>query len=178
MHHTRYIPPHPQRGSPYHRYCLLLLPHADPSAKIDAPVVSDAERRGFDLRAFCATHGIDGENGGGAHMWREEWDPTVSDIYKHTLSAWSFFALTNRMKSFLHSLPFPLSIRAQFVWLDSLAPTAMGPFAPPFLLPILFYVRFSRARALTVSHPWSHRAPRATVWPPPEAGPVRRREGP
>ncbi|KAJ7630358.1 hypothetical protein FB45DRAFT_832913 [Roridomyces roridus] len=24
--HTRYIPPHPQRGTPYHRYVLLLLP--------------------------------------------------------------------------------------------------------------------------------------------------------
>ncbi|KAJ6498040.1 hypothetical protein C8R47DRAFT_1112633 [Mycena vitilis] len=24
--HTRYIPPHPQRGTPYHRYTLLLLP--------------------------------------------------------------------------------------------------------------------------------------------------------
>ncbi|KAJ6569513.1 phosphatidylethanolamine-binding protein [Mycena capillaripes] len=24
--HTRYIPPHPQRGTPYHRYALLLLP--------------------------------------------------------------------------------------------------------------------------------------------------------
>ncbi|KAK7040598.1 hypothetical protein R3P38DRAFT_429814 [Favolaschia claudopus] len=24
--HTRYVPPHPQRGTPYHRYTLLLLP--------------------------------------------------------------------------------------------------------------------------------------------------------
>ncbi|KAJ6577102.1 hypothetical protein B0H10DRAFT_2236134 [Mycena sp. CBHHK59/15] len=24
--HTRYVPPHPQRGTPYHRYVLLLLP--------------------------------------------------------------------------------------------------------------------------------------------------------
>lgn len=29
--HTKYVPPHPQRGTPYHRYILLLLPQ--PSAR-------------------------------------------------------------------------------------------------------------------------------------------------
>ncbi|KAF7340205.1 hypothetical protein MVEN_01939100 [Mycena venus] len=32
--HTRYVPPHPQRGTPYHRYTLLLLPQPPiPGAK-------------------------------------------------------------------------------------------------------------------------------------------------
>ncbi|KAH8119902.1 PEBP-like protein [Phellopilus nigrolimitatus] len=83
--HTGYVPPHPQRGSPYHRYCLFLLPHANPEQKIVVPAVPDAARLGFDLRAFCAEHGLDAGAGGAAHMWREVWDETVSDIYKHTL---------------------------------------------------------------------------------------------
>lgn len=54
--------------------------------KISIPAVSDESRLGFNLRAFCEEHGLDASKGGAAHMWREEWDETVSDIYKHTLS--------------------------------------------------------------------------------------------
>ena len=85
--HTKYIPPHPQRGSPYHRYCLLLLPHVNPNEKVHIPPVSEeAARVGFNLRTFCEEHGLDASLGGGAHMWREVWNETVSDIYKNTLS--------------------------------------------------------------------------------------------
>jgi len=83
--HTRYVPPHPQRGSPYHRYTLLFLENPDPSSELDIPPITDAERVGFDLRAFCAKHGFDPSKGGAVHMWREVWDETVSDIYTHTL---------------------------------------------------------------------------------------------
>ncbi|KAL5519253.1 MRPL35 [Sanghuangporus vaninii] len=84
--HAKYIPPHPQRGSPYHRYCLFLLPHVNASEKVHVPPpVSDEARIGFNLRAFCEEYGLDASLGGGAHMWREVWDETVSDIYKHTL---------------------------------------------------------------------------------------------
>ncbi|KAL5494969.1 MRPL35 [Sanghuangporus weigelae] len=84
--HTKYIPPHPQRGSPYHRYCLLLLPHVNAGEKVHIPPpISDEARVGFDLRAFCEEYGLDASLGGGAHMWREVWDETVSDIYKQTL---------------------------------------------------------------------------------------------
>lgn len=116
--HTRYIPPHPQRGTPYHRYCLFLLPHADPSAKINVPIVPIAERRGFDLRAFCETHGLDGSKGGGAHMWREVWDPTVSDIYRYTLSMCFLFYfpllvhLPHFSSSILYLIPFSISTRS------------------------------------------------------------------
>ena len=91
--HTGYIPPHPQRGSPYHRYTLLLLPHGDKDGPIRVPRVADDARRGFDVRAFCAEHGLDASQGGGAHMWRSLWDGTVSDIYKHTLSEFYLFFL-------------------------------------------------------------------------------------
>ncbi|KAI0344248.1 PEBP-like protein [Trametopsis cervina] len=82
--HTTYIPPHPQRGTPYHRYAVVLLPQQS-AEHIDVPAITDAERLGFDLRAFSQKFGLDGSKGGGAHMWREQWDPTVSEIYRETL---------------------------------------------------------------------------------------------
>ena len=84
--HTRYVPPHPQRGTPYHRYVLLVLPQSSSTEPIDIPVFDEAGRLGFDFRAFAEKYGFDGARGGGAHMWREVWDETVSHIYKHTLS--------------------------------------------------------------------------------------------
>jgi len=101
--HTRYIPPHPQRGTPYHRYVLLLLPQppisgssytrnaearAQPgsptSVYLDIPPLTDAERRRFNVRAFAQRWGLD-PNGGGAHMWRELWSEAVSKIYADIL---------------------------------------------------------------------------------------------
>ncbi|CCM06355.1 uncharacterized protein FIBRA_08612 [Fibroporia radiculosa] len=82
--HTRYIPPHPQRGTPYHRYVVLLLPQPS-TERIYVPVPSDADRLGFDFREFARQYGLDGSKGGGAHMWREVWDETVSKIYSDVL---------------------------------------------------------------------------------------------
>lgn len=81
-----WVPPHPQRGTPYHRYVVLLLPQAHPTERISVPQLTDAGRLGFDVRAFCARHGLNGSKGGGAHMWREVWDETVSKIYRDVLS--------------------------------------------------------------------------------------------
>ncbi|KLO20704.1 PEBP-like protein [Schizopora paradoxa] len=82
---TYYVPPHPQKGSPYHRYCLFLLPQPDAAQSMKIPVIKDDARRGFNLRKFCENHGYDVSAGGGAHMWREVWNDTVSDIYTDTL---------------------------------------------------------------------------------------------
>ena len=84
--HTRYVPPHPQRGTPYHRYVLLVLPQSSATEPIDIPVFEESDRLGFNFRAFAEQYGFDGARGGGAHMWREVWDETVSHIYKYTLS--------------------------------------------------------------------------------------------
>ncbi|KAF8060919.1 phosphatidylethanolamine-binding protein [Lyophyllum atratum] len=103
--HTPYIPPHPQRGTPYHRYVLLLLPQppigaatytlntearAQPgvptSVHLEIPPVEDAERMDFNVRAFMDRWGLDGTQGGGAHMWREIWNEKVPGIYKNVLS--------------------------------------------------------------------------------------------
>lgn len=102
--HTPYIPPHPQRGTPYHRYVLLLLPQPPASgssytrnaearaqsgittsAYLNIPPVTDAQRRQFDVRAFVRQWGLDDTKGGGAHMWREIWDEAVSKIYSDLL---------------------------------------------------------------------------------------------
>ncbi|TBU38371.1 PEBP-like protein [Dichomitus squalens] len=83
--HTPYVPPHPHRNTPYHRYVLLVLPQASASEPIDVPVLQESDRLGFDFRVFAAQYGFDGARGGGAHMWREVWDETVSHIYKFTL---------------------------------------------------------------------------------------------
>ncbi|KIM48480.1 hypothetical protein M413DRAFT_232898 [Hebeloma cylindrosporum] len=102
--HTKYIPPHPQRGTPYHRYVTLLLPQPPigssdytlaaasragdipTSMHLDIPVVPDAERLGFDVRAFVQKWNLNGAKGGGAHLWREVWDENVSQIYKDVLN--------------------------------------------------------------------------------------------
>ncbi|TFK38624.1 phosphatidylethanolamine-binding protein [Crucibulum laeve] len=102
--HTLYIPPHPPKGTPYHRYVLLLLPQPplgaptyslnaaartksgeSTSLHLDIPVITEKERLGFDVRSFTRRWGLDGVKGGGAHMWREVWDEKVSKIYEDIL---------------------------------------------------------------------------------------------
>ncbi|KAJ6573882.1 phosphatidylethanolamine-binding protein [Mycena vulgaris] len=75
--HTPYIPPHPQQGTPYHRYVVLLLPQP--------PLVPLKQRYGFDVRAFAKQWGLNGAVGGGVHMWREVWDEYVGAVYRYDL---------------------------------------------------------------------------------------------
>lgn len=103
--HTPYIPPHPQQGTSYHRYVLLLLPQppldnvaytlntearAEPgvptSQSLDIPLIQPEERANFDVRAFVQHWGLNIVPGGGAHMWREVWNQKVSKIYRSVLS--------------------------------------------------------------------------------------------
>ncbi|KZO99629.1 PEBP-like protein, partial [Calocera viscosa TUFC12733] len=103
-----YIPPHPQAGTPYHRYTLLLLPQRGLISRMKAPL-----RRGFSLRDFVRTYDLTGGpvqgappralvgahkgakkgpkvkvntgaevGGGGAHMFREVWDESVPGIHE------------------------------------------------------------------------------------------------
>ena len=89
--HTPYIPPHPQRGTPYHRYVLLFLPQESSTEPISVPALSDADRFHFNVREFAAQHGLH-ENAGGAHMWRQVWDEGVSQIYATVLRMSSLFS--------------------------------------------------------------------------------------
>ncbi|KAJ7171718.1 phosphatidylethanolamine-binding protein [Mycena crocata] len=109
--HTRYIPPHPQRGTPYHRYVLLLLQQpplpghrytrnteallTDQQARLSqslrdgallsADLASESDRLGFDVRGFAKQFGLNGALGGGVHMWREVWDKYVGAVYRYDL---------------------------------------------------------------------------------------------
>ncbi|KAG1746835.1 phosphatidylethanolamine-binding protein [Suillus lakei] len=80
--HTAYIPPHPQRGTTYHRYTILLLPQ---HSRLSIPMVAKDKRAGFDVRVFMEQHGLDRNAGGGAHMWREVWSEGVPAVYKDIL---------------------------------------------------------------------------------------------
>ncbi|KAG9314739.1 phosphatidylethanolamine-binding protein [Chiua virens] len=80
--HTKYIPPHPQKGTPYHRYIILLFPQ---KFHIDVPIVEMDQRLGFSVREFMAKYNLDPSTGGGAHMWRGEWNQTVSRIHRDLL---------------------------------------------------------------------------------------------
>lgn len=80
--HTKYIPPHPQKGTRYHRYTVLLFPQ---KASISVPVFSNDQRLGFSVRDFIATYDLDLSAGGGIFMWREVWDHAVSTIYRDIL---------------------------------------------------------------------------------------------
>jgi len=84
--HTPYISPHPQRGTPYHRYVILLLPQPSATQPLQIPIVPESSRLGFNVREFMAEQSLDGSLGGGAHMWREVWNAEVSDIFTNILS--------------------------------------------------------------------------------------------
>lgn len=95
--HTRYVPPHPQYGTKYHRYSFLMLPQPpisdyslstetqaskEPtSQRLNIPVVHEEQRKDFDVRAFAKRWQLDGRTGGGAHLWRAVHDSTVDTIY-------------------------------------------------------------------------------------------------
>ena len=69
---------------------MFLLENPDPQGKIDVSAAMKGNRNEFDVRKFVAQHGFKPERAGGAHFWRETWDPTVSDIYRTILrERWS-----------------------------------------------------------------------------------------
>lgn len=106
-----YLPPHPQAGTPYHRYAILLFQNPR-GEKLNLPV-SDylTTRDQFDMRSFVAQHGFDMDtkgHGGGVFMWREVWDETVSDIYRNTLSQFKLYSShEHRSANILSEIPEP-----------------------------------------------------------------------
>lgn len=88
-----YIPPHPQKGTPYHRYTLLLLAHPiDPATGKSSPIeiaAESIERDGVDVRALMHEHKFVPK---GITFFRQVWDSTVTAIYEQHLG--SFNSLT------------------------------------------------------------------------------------
>ena len=83
---AKYIPPHPQRGTPYHRYLLFFLAHPEPKTEIAVPLLTAKERSEFQLKEFCKSYGFDATRGGAVYVWREKWDESVSSICKDIFS--------------------------------------------------------------------------------------------
>ncbi|TEB26318.1 PEBP-like protein [Coprinellus micaceus] len=102
--HTKYIPPHPQKGTPYHRYTVLLIPQPPKegetytrntearakdgevtSKEIEVDVIGEEGRKGFDVREFCERHGMSCKEGGAVHMWREVWSERTNKVYREIL---------------------------------------------------------------------------------------------
>ncbi|VDC04830.1 unnamed protein product [Peniophora sp. CBMAI 1063] len=82
--HTVYVPPHPAKGTPYHRYVVLLLPQTR-EIKVPGDAFRSYEARmDFDVRSFVEEHGLR-TDGGGAHMFRATWDEDSSNIWKQVV---------------------------------------------------------------------------------------------
>ncbi|GAA5825143.1 hypothetical protein JCM11251_006117 [Rhodosporidiobolus azoricus] len=75
-----YLPPHPQKGTPYHRYTVLLL---EQSSELSLAADSIA-REGFSTREFVEKNGL---KPAGVSFFRQVWDKDVSMIYKEVLNA-------------------------------------------------------------------------------------------
>ncbi len=89
-----YVPPHPQRGTPYHRYTVLLLSREAGAASgaVDSSTNANAQpiqREAFDVRAYMQQRGL---GVAGLHFWRGIWKegPTaqaVEQVYRDVLGA-------------------------------------------------------------------------------------------
>lgn len=78
-----YIPPHPQNGTKYHRYGLLLLKQDESKTITPAQGI---ERKAFSIRDLTEEHQL---HPCGLHFWRAQWSPesrkSINKIYKDIL---------------------------------------------------------------------------------------------
>jgi large subunit ribosomal protein L35 len=96
-----YLPPHPQKGTAYHRYTFFLLAQKSPEVTVvdgqQQPASTTpptrtieiepddiAERTPFDARAFAQKYNLEPV---GVHFYREVWSEEVSKIYEQVLGA-------------------------------------------------------------------------------------------
>ncbi|KAI5816060.1 phosphatidylethanolamine-binding protein [Pyronema omphalodes] len=82
---VQWLPPHVQKGAPYHRYALVVLRQED---KLDAVALkeSNIKRDRFVLRSFQAKNKLSPI---GAFMFRGQWDTYTKELMqKHNLPGW------------------------------------------------------------------------------------------
>lgn len=85
-----YIPPHPQKGTKYHRYTLIA--YEQPNSGKDKVDIKVDSRDGFDVKGLVERHGLQAR---GVSFFRQVWDETVSQIYSDILSKWMDDAKTS-----------------------------------------------------------------------------------
>ena len=79
-----YLPPHAQKGAPYHRYTMIVF---EQPGKINTTSLEGSiSRDNFTMRSF---QDINKLHPIGAFMWRVEWDSHTKEIMqKHNLPGW------------------------------------------------------------------------------------------
>ncbi|KAF8246361.1 PEBP-like protein, partial [Wilcoxina mikolae CBS 423.85] len=79
-----WLPPHVQKGSPYHRYAMIVF--KQPGSIDVSPLKGNIKRDGFVLRSFQSKQKLETI---GAFMWRGQWDAhTTQLMQKHGLEGW------------------------------------------------------------------------------------------
>lgn len=80
-----WLPPHVQKGSPYHRYAMIVLKQP---GRLDADKLKakNQKRDGFILRGFQAKNQLETI---GAFMWRGQWDEGTKQVMQENgLEGW------------------------------------------------------------------------------------------
>ncbi|KAF1806884.1 phosphatidylethanolamine-binding protein [Mucor lusitanicus] len=75
-----YLPPHPQKGTKYHRYTVIA--YEQPNEGQDKVDIKVESRDHFDAKKLAEAHGLKAT---GATFFRQEWDASVSKIYSEIL---------------------------------------------------------------------------------------------
>lgn len=70
-----FLPPHPEKNGPIHRYCLWAF--RQPNGEKISPKSEDLGRDNFDIRKFAETEGLDAV---GAHFWRCGYDLSTQQV--------------------------------------------------------------------------------------------------
>lgn len=72
-----WLPPHAQKGAPYHRLSVFVVQHAA-DQKLDVAALKEAVKRdGFSLRSFVDKHGLKPI---GASLFRTHWDEGMKGV--------------------------------------------------------------------------------------------------
>ncbi|KAL7271262.1 mitochondrial 54S ribosomal protein YmL35 [Rhizina undulata] len=81
---TPYLPPHVQKGAPYHRYSMFVFKQP---AKLDAEGIKpQIDRDTFNMRSFSAKHKLEPI---GVFMFRGKWDDGTQQVMqKHGIEGW------------------------------------------------------------------------------------------
>ncbi|ORY80987.1 phosphatidylethanolamine-binding protein [Protomyces lactucae-debilis] len=76
-----WVPPHPEKGTPYHRLCVLVWELPDTPPQPNAPLASQVpgaiSRVGFHPQHYAQQNGL---HAVGVHFWRQEWDAELAEV--------------------------------------------------------------------------------------------------
>ncbi len=77
-----YVPPHPHKGTPYHRYTVVVWKQPESPPDIGRPQV---KREGFVAMDFATQRGL---RAVGISFWRQVWDENVGEVMKKAGVEW------------------------------------------------------------------------------------------